>query len=711
MNLTRMTVLTCACLALAAASVRAADPARGLVLTIERLDREGGVVATDSRTARLVALYAPAGVSTTPFLEPGPFRATWEGFLEVDLLDDYTFSAVGRGALELEVGGETVFRAAQGDLAATPPKTVELDGGRHRIRARYTSPTGGDAFVRLLWASFDFAAEPINPAVLTHDPETAGLRERMLVRRGREVVASRRCVRCHATSIDIAGGMPELDLGAPSLEGSSDRLDGAWLARWIADPRSLRHDASMPRVFAPSADGAIDPRALDVAAHLATLRSTPEGPPGDGATRSAGPASEDSARGEELFDSLGCIACHVFEPVSSQRPDPRGRVSLALVRAKWRPAALVEFLLDPDRHHPAIAMPDFGLDAGEARALAAHVLASARGKIEPVDLSAADPVRGKRLLEESGCLSCHAIGPRPVRVAVPAVGTGTPPLASALRPGATSGCLATGAADRGRAPDFDLDHEELAAVRSLAATGLASLARRCEPEYAERRIAALRCTACHRRDGRLDTWSMLAGDGEAGGDLERPRIPPGLPGAGGEGEAVLQIRPRLTWVGEKFRPEWLATFLAGGVEGRVRPWLEARMPHFAELAIHGDSMARGLALAHGFPPVSTALAPVDEKLAAIGEELLVQGGGFSCLTCHDRGAQKATGAFDAKGPNLDGFHERLRKDFYHRFMSDPQRIDPGTKMPQFAIEGRTPLLDFFGGDARRQFEAIWECLR
>jgi hypothetical protein len=44
-----------------------------------------------------------------------------------------------------------------------------------------------------------------------------------------------------------------------------------------------------------------------------------------------------------------------------------------------------------------------------------------------------------------------------------------------------------------------------------------------------------------------------------------------------------------------------------------------------------------------------------------------------------------------------------------RWVLNPLRIDPDTKMPKFADEdGKTPLTDFFAGDALKQYEAIWQ---
>src|SRR5207302_2150823 len=57
----------------------------------------GGV--QDLRDVRLAALYVPEGTPPSPFLAPGPFKATWEGFISVDLGTDCSFSAAGNGEI------------------------------------------------------------------------------------------------------------------------------------------------------------------------------------------------------------------------------------------------------------------------------------------------------------------------------------------------------------------------------------------------------------------------------------------------------------------------------------------------------------------------------------------------------------------------------------------------------------------------------------
>src|SRR5262245_51633554 len=101
-------------LALLALPARAAEPEPGLLLTFESV--AGGT--RDVRVARLLALRVPAGDRPTPFLAPGPFRATFEGFLELDERDRFTFAASLSGALELELEGKVVL-AARGEDAAS----------------------------------------------------------------------------------------------------------------------------------------------------------------------------------------------------------------------------------------------------------------------------------------------------------------------------------------------------------------------------------------------------------------------------------------------------------------------------------------------------------------------------------------------------------------------------------------------------------------
>jgi hypothetical protein len=76
------------------------------------------------------------------------------------------------------------------------------------------------------------------------------------------------------------------------------------------------------------------------------------------------------------------------------------------------------------------------------------------------------------------------------------------------------------------------------------------------------------------------------------------------------------------------------------------------------------------------------------------------------------GDRQATAVFEAPGPNLISSHERLRREYYTRWLMHPLRIDPDTKMPRFADdEGKTSLNEVLGGKASEQFDAIWQYLQ
>ncbi len=659
---------------------------RGVAVTFERSSESGAPPRRDARASRLLALRVPDGEAPTPFLSPGRFRATFEGYLLVDFFDDYTFSAEGAGTLELEIDGESVLPRTSGDLAKIASKEVELEEGPRRFVVRYESPPEGDAWFRILWSSFDFGTEPVPPRFLRHDPSHELLANRTLVRRGRELVASRRCLACHRLSSKArVRAMPELGYTAPLLDGIVSRLHAGWIARWISSPRSMLSDATMPRVVhgAP-ADSGMDTAAKDIVAYLATrtVLAASSDPPVV-LKRHSG----DSDRGAERFAELGCVACHRLEAADDR--DLHGRRSLAHVGAKWKREGLTRFLLDPHRFSRSSRMPDLGLSVPDAEDLASFLIGTTGGSPE-LGVLGGDSERGERFFAELGCRACHSEESTPPEAA--------PPLTAVLSGAMTAGCLSASNETRASAPDFGFNETDRAALRAFAADDVASLHRVAPVEFAERHIARMRCTSCHRRDGLSDAWSTLE-DASGGEELVDEAGEPKL----------IQLRPTLTWAGEKLHPDWLATVVSTDVETRlIRPWLGSRMPKFTGPA---GLLAEGLALGHGVSVTPPAGPAIDAELASVGDQLIQPTDGFACATCHDLGGVKAEGVFDAKGPDLRDLPARLRHEFYHRWMRDPLRIDPETKMPQFAPEGRSSLPEVLGGDAHRQFESIWHALR
>ncbi len=128
------------------------------------------------------------------------------------------------------------------------------------------------------------------------------------------------------------------------------------------------------------------------------------------------------------------------------------------------------------------------------------------------------------------------------------------------------------------------------------------------------------------------------------------------------------------------------------------------MPAFAAQA---DFLAQGLPAEHGYRGDVRARPEPDAALAKIGKTLTQQNVGFYCVECHATDQQPPVSAFDHRGIDFPYVTERLQYDFYRRWIEDPKRIDPSSKMPQFSKQPKENILD---GDAQRQFEALWHYL-
>ncbi len=167
--------------------------------------------------------------------------------------------------------------------------------------------------------------------------------------------------------------------------------------------------------------------------------------------------------------------------------------------------------------------------------------------------------------------------------------------------------------------------------------------------------------------------------------------------------------PNLTWLGEKLQPSWSARMIAGQIPQKPRDYIFGRMPAFA---LHAEALARGLSHWHGFSPQPTGLgagAPLSQ--AALGEQLLGDQGGFACTVCHDLGKKPASAPFEAPALNLALAPQRLRLSYFERWLINPQRLDPATKMPRYSDGNlRTQIKQTLDGDGLKQFDAIRQYL-
>jgi hypothetical protein len=68
--------------------------------------------------------------------------------------------------------------------------------------------------------------------------------------------------------------------------------------------------------------------------------------------------------------------------------------------------------------------------------------------------------------------------------------------------------------------------------------------------------------------------------------------------------------------------------------------------------------------------------------------------------------------FESFGVDFSRAAERLRHEWFQRWMLNPQRLEPRTRMPLLPDEkGRTDFREVLDGSAARQFDAIWHWLQ
>lgn len=598
----------------------------------------------DFRPAEQVALFAPAGRPVSPFLPAGAVTATWSGAVRVDLRSDYQFDAELRGRLEVSVNGTNVLAATSDGARTEVSKRVRFNKGDNPLVVTFTAPADGDGWVRLFWRDRETPRHPL-PAAMLHPPaDLTPLTAAQKLHRGRELFLEHRCVDCHKVS--LADAVPELAMDAPTFIGIGARRQAAWLAQWIADPQAMRPGTPMPKMLhGPAA--AEDARAI--AAYLATLKTEEPLPE---------PAKGDADAGRELFTKLHCAACHV----EKGQPADERKISLAQVNAKFTPGAFEAFLKNPQEHFAWIRMPNFKLSGEEIANLAAWLRGQADAAGEAAAASERAVVaRGRELVQALGCINCHA-APLPTKLAAK-------PLAELPADAWTRGCVADARASDAKAPEYAFTAEERAALQAFGASDRKSLERHVPQEFAARHAELLSCRGCH---GQFEGF------------------------------------PKFEILGGKLRPEWAAAFLAGQVEEKPRPWLEARMPAFPAYA---EQLAAGMAHDHGFPAKTPAEPPIREEDAAIGRKLVSSDGGFACITCHAVGGFQATAVFEAPGINFTQSGARLLPEFFHRWLQNPLAVQADTKMPRyFDEEGKSPLPDF-DGDGEKTIDAMWQHFR
>ena len=142
----------------------------------------------------------------------------------------------------------------------------------------------------------------------------------------------------------------------------------------------------------------------------------------------------------------------------------------------------------------------------------------------------------------------------------------------------------------------------------------------------------------------------------------------------------------------------------------IRPYLKTKMPGFGSET--AETLAALFERVDRAEPREFTDEPKERKARQAQRDAgrkLVGTDGMGCVTCHTFAGQKvgAMGAVDV----AESTTQRLRREWFYRYMLDPPAFRPDTLMPSFFPNGGSSRPDLLDGDAERQLDALWAYLR
>ncbi len=517
------------------------------------------------------------------------------------------------------------------------------------------------------------------------------------------------CTGCH-----LVQGYENIPKIAPSLMKISAKVDPSWMVRWIENPHKFRPRTRMPNFELKQED------ALAIASYLWSQSKEegakwtqehllPAGVRGGDATA--------AARGKQLVETIGCRGCHGF--AEGEFSTPLGKEkdlvpNLKDIAAKTSPQWIYHWIKNPRGFSPETRMPSLRLSDDEAAAITAY-LTTLGSKAEPIagiEEKLADPAnikRGESLVRRWGCFGCHDIKgmEKESRIGAELTTFGSKTVEELSFGNRTDikhtwddwtyNKLKT---PRGYAterveqlmPQFDLADEDINALRILLG-GFRErrVGQRYQADHGlraqqvvegRRLMQQYNCVGCHEIENR-------------GGFVRKYYQ-----------ENLASAPPPLNGEGEKVQSPWFFGFLKAPFP--LRPWLEIRMPTFGFSDEHANEL---VSYFNGLSKVDIPYAYIDDRKIPPehidAAKILVSPDYFNCFSCHVQGGKTPEGPKDGWAPDLAMARQRLKPNWIIKWLKDPQKVQPGTKMPSFYPGGPDNVL---GGKEDLQIEALRDYL-
>ena len=550
------------------------------------------------------------------------------------------------------------------------------------------------------------------------------------------------CYACHKTR-----GFEGLRKPGPNLTKVASKLDAEWVATWIRDPRAMKPGTWMPRVWYNSnTDGpeyaVRNEVEIDAVVEYLFANSSEH----EMAVSNPRPGSAE--RGQEVVESVGCLACHITGDESRQDAGPRRTFGQPLqgIGGKVSYAWLFDWVRDPRHYSADTYMPDLRLTDAEVADVATYLSglqggagtpAGATYQASDVDAVLLDYMRaivpfeeaqatlaalsqeerlldlGERAIGRYGCFSCHEISGFEE---TQAIGTELSEEGSKLLPQFDFAFVhdiphtkrdwinqkledprvydenrILQPLEKLRMPDFGFSEEEA----RLLTTAVMSFQRDVQPKQSHVPRSASKDAIVNGRNllRRRNCVGCHEMEGDGGGYRELVEEPSLAP-------------PLLTPEGAKVQPDWLYAFFRGPIT--IRPWLEVRMPTFGLEDAHWNEVIDYFAAVSDVGgPFRTHQPTATAETTRIGEELFDL---LQCQSCHVLDTIPADRDVSNLAPDLRMVRERLRPDWVLEWLIRPLDIQPGTGMPTFFTEYPVSLYPQLEEDAVAQIQAIRDYL-
>ena len=173
---------------------------------------------------------------------------------------------------------------------------------------------------------------------------------------GRILLGELNCLSCHASTDELKKKISPKQ--APILDGIGSRAKVDWLRSYLANPHAVKPGTTMPDVIAT----------LPEASRMATVEALTHFLASTGVVPEIPFNATAAAKGEALFRSSGCLACH--NRLDENSPDIATSVVLPDLGKKYSASSLMAFLKDPLKARPSGRMPSLGLRDEDYQSLA-----------------------------------------------------------------------------------------------------------------------------------------------------------------------------------------------------------------------------------------------------------------------------------------------------------------------------------------------------